>query len=139
MHRSAVAAIGIVVIGCCAQVPQAAADDQFCAATPANANCFFKAPSGYTSCQLGFDDKVNCQTFKPPQAVTMGSNGVLDICKDSDRCIGNPPTPERNLDYGQTATRGHFTCVSAATGVTCTVVPSGKGFSISAAGITPVG
>lgn len=138
MQRAVVAALGIVVVGGCLGTPPAAADDQFCASTPSTANCFFKAPSGYTSCELDYNDQAYCQTFKPPQSVSMGTDGVLKICNESDGCIGNPPTPERSLDYGQTATRGQFTCLSAPSGVACTA-RSGKGFSIAAAGITPVG
>jgi hypothetical protein len=139
MHRALVGAVGFVVVGSCLGAPRAAADDQFCASTPSTQNCFFKAPSGYTSCELDFDNKVYCQTFQPNQSVEMNADGVLKVCNNRpDGCVGNPPTPERSLDYGKTATRGLFTCQSAPSGVTCTV-PSGKGFSISSAGITPVG
>jgi hypothetical protein len=138
MHRALVGALAFVVVGSCVGTPQAAADDQICASTPSTQNCFFGPPSGSTSCELESDEKsVYCQTFQPEQSVEMDANGALNICNKRDGCVGNPDG-EKTLDYGQTATRGPFTCHSAPSGVTCTV-PSGKGFSISSAGITPVG
>ena len=138
MHRALVGALGFVIVGSCFGIPQAAADDQICASTPSTQNCFFAPPSGSISCELESDNELAyCQTFQPEQSVEMDPNGTLKICNKSDGCVGNPDG-ERSLDYGQTATRGPFTCHSAPSGVTCTV-PSGKGFSISSAGITPVG
>jgi hypothetical protein len=111
---------------------------QICASTPATQSCFFRAPSGSTSCELESDLKsVYCQTFEPEQSVQMDVNGALKICNKPQGCVGNPDG-EASLGSGQTAARGPFTCRAAPSGVTCTV-PSGKGFSISAAGITPVG
>jgi hypothetical protein len=138
MHRALVGAAGFVVAGSCLGAPQAAADDQFCAPTSSPHTCYFAAPSGSTSCELESDNKIAyCQTFQPPQSVEMDANGALKICNKPDGCVGNPDG-DLNLDYGRTASRGPFNCQSAPSGVTCTV-PSGKGFSISSAGITPVG
>ena len=67
----------------------------------------------------------------------MGPDGVLKILKGSGS-VGNPPVGMPTIEDGQTVTTGPFTCKSAPGGVTCSV-PSGKGFTISAAGITPVG
>jgi hypothetical protein len=129
--------MGFVVVGSCLGTPQAAADDQICASTPSTQNCFFRPPSGDTSCELDFDNKVYCQMFEPSQSVEMNVNGALKICNKPEGCVGNPDG-ELTLKYGQTAKRGPFTCQSAPSGVTCRI-PSGKGFSISPAGITPVG
>jgi hypothetical protein len=140
MHRALVGTLGFVVVASCLGTPQAAADDQICASTPSTVNCFFTPPSGASNCELDYDDHRSaayCQTGPPPESVVMDANGALKICKIPQSCLGNPPH-QLTLNYGQTAKRGPFTCRSAPSGVTCRV-PSGKGFSISPAEITPVG
>lgn len=52
-------------------------------------------------------------------------------------CEGNAAVDTPTLGYGSSTGLGPFRCVSATTGVTCTV--SGHGFQISRSGISPVG
>lgn len=139
MHRVRAVMFALAVLGCCLGTPHIAAADQFCASTAATESCFFKAPSGHISCEFVFDNKtMYCQTFLPDRSVDMDANGVLKVCDEPRGCVGNPPSGEATLEFGQSATRGLFTCQSAPSGVTCTVA-SGRGFSISSVSITPVG
>ena len=139
MHRAVVAAMGIVVLGWCAEMPQAAADNPLCTASV----CAFWSPSRNVDCEIdylrspGIPDETYCQTNSPPQSVHMSASGVLTNCTGTS-CLGNAGIGTPTLAYGQTAGIGPFSCLSAASGVTCTV-PSGRGFTISSAGITPVG
>ena len=128
---------------------QPAPASQFCRASV----CAFLSPITGLNCEINWetnDTDTYCQTNTPPQTVHMDPNGTLTTCTDvvhsdmSNKCdIGNPgygtggvPTP--TLVYGLTLSLGPFTCLSAASGVTCTVT-SGRGFTISSSGITPVG
>jgi hypothetical protein len=128
---------------------QPAPPSQFCRAS----SCAFLSPIQSLNCEIHWetdDTQTYCQTNVPPQSVHMDTNGTVRSCVDvvhsdmSNKCdIGNPgygpggvPTP--TLAYGLTLSLGPFTCLSAASGVTCTVT-SGRGFTISGSGITPVG
>lgn len=131
------------------QTAQPAPPSQFCRAS----SCAFLSPIKGLNCEIHWqtnDTETYCQTNVPPQSVHMHTNGTLRTCVDvvhsdmSNKCdIGNPgygpggvPTP--TLAYGLTLSLGPFTCLSAASGVTCTVT-SGRGFTISSSGITLVG
>jgi hypothetical protein len=101
----------------------------------------FFSPSMNIGCELdygrtGVPDQAYCQTFVPPQSVTMTMAGTFTPCTGDD-CVGNPGENTPTLPYGQASAVGPFLCVSATSGVTCTV--SGQGFQISTSGITPVG
>jgi hypothetical protein len=134
-----IACIGIVAAFVLA--PSAAADP---------GAMFFRSPLDGLNCEVDWQqsdiaDQVYCQTYSPPQTVRMDLNGVLTTCKDFDRpagattcSVGNPPQDTVTLAYGQTTVTGPFTCASAPTGVSCTV-PTGLGFTMSSAGITPIG
>jgi hypothetical protein len=76
-----------------------------------------------------------CQTVTPPRSVKMDVAGKYTTCS-GQQCLGNPGTGTPTLAYGTATGVGPFRCVSAAAGVTCTA--DGRGFLISAAGITPV-
>ena len=67
----------------------------------------------------------------------MSTSGVFNTCTGMS-CLGNAAQGTPTLAYGQTAGVGPFNCGSEAGGVTCAVT-SGRGFTISNAGITPVG
>lgn len=144
MHRAVVAALGVaalgvVVVGCCVGMPQAAADNPVCTATW----CSFVSPSGNLGCEMnyqrgsGIPDETYCQTDSPPQSVRMSTSGSFKTCT-GDTCLGNAGHGTPTLAYGQTAWVGPFSCRSEASGVTCTVI-SGRGFTLSSAGVTPVG
>jgi hypothetical protein len=100
----------------------------------------FRSPTGNLGCEIDYGnagnaDRVYCQSFSPPQSVTMSADGSFKTCTGTN-CIGNPGQGTPTLSYGATATGGPFSCVSAASGITCTA--SGKGFEISRTGVTAV-
>lgn len=115
-------------------VPSAAADqDNYVA---------FLSPSRNISCEIdyqrrGIPDGAFCFSVSPPASVTMDTSGFLSRCA-GESCLANPAEGTPILGYGQTMGAGPFTCRSETGGVTCTVV-SGRGFTISNAGIAAVG
>lgn len=135
----AYAAIGFVVVGCCVQPPRAAADDPACTASM----CAFLSPSRNISCEIdyrrdpGIPDEAYCQTNAPPASVHLSAGGVVTTCAGVS-CLGNAGTGTPILAYDHTAGVGPFGCASKPDGVTCTV-SSGRGFTISNAGITQIG
>jgi len=139
MHRALIVAIGTIVVGWCVQVPQATAENPVCTATW----CSFFLPSHNIGCEVsyqrgsGIADETYCQTEQPPQSVRMSTNGVFKSCTGPS-CLGNAGQGTPTLAYGLSASLGPFTCRSAPSGVTCTVT-SGRGFSLSNAGVTSVG
>jgi len=142
VHRTLVAAIGVVIgviVGCCPGMPRAAADNSMCG----QGWCSFLAPSRNLGCEMnyqrgsGIADEVYCQTDSPPQSVRMSTDGAFKSCTGSS-CLGNAGEGTPTLDYGKTVWLGPFSCTSQTSGVTCKIV-SGRGFTISNVGITPVG
>jgi|SRR4051794_17708431 hypothetical protein len=139
MRRAVVATAGILMAGSLVGMPQAAGDNPVCTAS----GCTFYTPSRNISCEMsyqrgyGIPDGVYCQTDSPPQTVRMDATGAFTPCTGLT-CLGNAGEGTPTLAYGQTAWAGPFGCRSATDGVTCTIT-SGRGFAISAAGITPVG
>jgi hypothetical protein len=129
----------MAVVGCCAGIPRAGADSPVCTATW----CAFLSPSRNISCEMdygrgsGIPDETYCQTNNPPQSVRLSASGAFKTCT-GDSCLGNPGQGTPALGYGQTAGVGPFNCRSEASGVTCTVT-SGRGFTLSNAGVAPVG
>jgi len=99
----------------------------------------FLSPSGNISCEVDYHraglTQVYCQTVTPPLSVTMGVAGKYTTCT-GQQCLANPGTDTPTLAYGTATGVGPFRCESAVTGVTCTA--DGKGFRISASGITSV-
>jgi hypothetical protein len=140
VHRITVAALGIVVVGWCAGMPAAAADDSFC--TAVGTYCAFYSPSHHINCEINTGgyvgpDSVYCQTVQPPQSVHMDNAGLFYTCT-GENCIGNAAEGTPTLAYGQTMALGPFSCLSQVTGVTCTVA-QGRGFRISTSGTISVG
>ncbi|OBA74537.1 hypothetical protein A5641_27555 [Mycobacterium sp. 1554424.7] len=142
MHRAVAvamgAALGFVVVGCVGS-PWAAADNPVCSQTW----CSFLSPSRNIGCEMDYQrgrdipDEAYCQSTAPPQSVHLSTDGTFKTCT-GESCLGNAGEGTPTLPYGQTATLGPFSCRSEAGGVTCKVT-SGRGFSISNAGITPAG
>ena len=66
----------------------------------------------------------------------MDATGTYTVCTGV-QCLGNAGEGTPTLAYGTETGVGPFRCLSAATGVTCTIT-GGKGFTISTSGITPV-
>jgi hypothetical protein len=100
----------------------------------------FLSPTGNISCEIddtSSNQSVLCQTLSPPQSVTMTASGALTKCT-GPQCSSNPGEDTPTLAYGTATGVGPFRCLSATTGVTCTVT-GGKGFQISASGISQLG
>jgi hypothetical protein len=131
-------ALGIVV-GCCVGAPRAAADNPVCTQTW----CSFLSPSRNIGCEMsyqrgsGIADETYCQSDSPPQTVRLSTDGTFKSCA-GESCLGNAGEGTATLPYGQTAWMGPFSCRSEESGITCKVT-SGRGFTISNAGIAPVG
>jgi hypothetical protein len=101
----------------------------------------FFSPSGNISCEVDYHraavpDAAYCETLTPSRSVTMTVTGTYTTCT-GQQCQSNAGEGTPTLAYGTETGVGPFLCQSATTGVTCTT--GGKGFLISAAGITPVG
>lgn len=142
MHRTVVAANWaapvLVAVGCWTGTPPAAADNPACS----QAWCSFLSPSRNISCEMdyhrnGIPDETYCQSNSPPQSVRLSTDGTFKSCS-GESCLGNPGEGTPALPYGQTASMGPFSCRSEESGVTCKVT-SGRGFTISNAGVVPVG
>ncbi len=100
----------------------------------------FLSPSGNISCEVDFsptNEGALCLTLQPPRSVNMSVDGTLTQCMGV-QCLSNAGVGTPTLAYGTETGVGPFRCVSATTGITCTVT-SGKGFMINTAGITTVG
>jgi hypothetical protein len=99
----------------------------------------FLSPSGNISCEIDYHraglTQAYCQTITPARSATMDVTGRYTTCT-GQQCLGNPGTGTPVLAYGTATGVGPFRCESATSGVTCTA--GGKGFQISASGITPV-
>ncbi|WP_231993975.1 hypothetical protein [Mycobacterium sp. 852002-50816_SCH5313054-b] len=141
MHRIVAAATWaapvIVAVGCCMGTPRAAADNPVCTQTW----CSFLSPSGNIGCEMdyqrnGIPDETYCQSTSPPQSVRLSTDGTFKSCT-GESCLGNAGEGTPTLPYGQTAWMGPFSCRSEESGITCKVT-SGRGFTISDAGITPI-
>jgi hypothetical protein len=121
------------------------------ASTPAGIRrVSFYSPSRNLSCVMldgsrtsSFRNGVHCQSVDLPHAVGMGLDGQLKICHGLTACVypnpGVSDIPKMVLGYGKQITVGRFRCLSQRSGVTCTVIQSGKGFLIASAGVTRVG
>lgn len=100
------------------------------------------ARTGNISCELDFQraglpDTAYCVSRQPPQSVSMNPEWEFDVC-DGENCMSDPPLEATTSHYRQTTGIGPFTCRSEESGVACRVAP-GLGFTISTAGIAPVG
>jgi hypothetical protein len=140
--RRSIAVTGIVSVGWCVAMPDAAADNPVCSANV----CSFYSPSHNISCEIdyqrgaGMPDNTYCQITSPrsvQQSVHMDPTGAFTVCT-GETCLGNPGLGQATLAYGQTAGIGPFSCLSEVRGVTCTIA-TGRGFTISSSGITPAG
>lgn len=112
-------------------------------ATPVR-SAVFRTPSRNIICSLGDSSDylgVICSSFKAPLRVKMDAGGRLKICHGRRCVVGCGCVPEgiSTLGYGKQITVGRFRCRSQRSGVTCTVIRSGKGFLISRTGVRRVG
>jgi hypothetical protein len=138
MRRAALAVVASLFACGFVAVPRAVADSPVCMPN----FCAFLSPSRNLSCEIDYHhaqipDETYCQTNEPPRTVRMNPVGALTKC-EGETCLGNPGEGTPTLAYGQSVTLGPFSCHSEASGTTCTAA-SGRGFSISTSGVTPVG
>jgi len=102
-----------------------------------------QSPTGNIACGVYYGTditvpEVHCATFSPPQTADMTVNGTVTTCSGSTCALGNPGVNVPTLAYGAATGVGPFVCVSAITGMTCTVA-GGKGFTISRSGVDQIG
>ncbi len=99
----------------------------------------FSSPTRNIVCQIRTTDnsQVRCASFAPAHLVEMAADGTYTSCSGSQCQLGNPGPGVPVLPYGAATGDGPFLCLSATSGVTCTIT-SGKGFTISRSGVRPV-
>ena len=109
----------------------------------------FQSPSHNIVCEIGDEDKAHCETFKPPQGVSLDFRGKVVTCTGRRICGPCPPGATGCssfarmpvLAYGRRDDYSLYSCVSRTTGVTCTVIrgaAKGKGFRIDLRGVAYV-
>lgn len=141
MRKTIAAALGCalaLVAGGFLGATRAAADNPVCSQNW----CSFLSPSRNIGCEVdyqrnGIPDEAYCQTNSPPQSVRLSPDGTFKSCS-GESCLGNAGEGTPTLPYGQTASTGPFSCRSEESGITCKVT-SGRGFTISNAGVAQVG
>ncbi|MGV1087990.1 MAG: hypothetical protein ACOYBX_08385 [Mycobacterium sp.] len=116
----------------------AAAESPVCSAK----KCAFVSPN-HTVCTIAAD-AAGCGWTDGDKlyAVKLFPNGGLDPCLHlvdipGRKCDTYPAGGLPLLGYGQPAVLGPYTCLVDAQSVTCTVMPSGRGFTMNSAGIVP--
>lgn len=103
----------------------------------------FLSPLAGMGCEIdvgqGVASETYCQTFEPPESVTMTASGRATVCHPhgSDGCLGNPGEHTPTLAYGKVTGAKPFRCLSSRSGLVCTV-STGKGFVISLSRITRI-
>jgi hypothetical protein len=111
----------------------------------------FRSPDGRVLClsYTGQDDEISCHVFSSPGAHSgfLTIDGNVRLCRvevqsRDELCTMNPGSGQGPiLKVGQRVERNGFRCVSAADGITCTVLEGdgqGKGFRINADGVAQV-
>lgn len=110
---------------------------------------YARPPGGFITCVvLGLPPMAVC--FGGPggsdpleNVATLHPDGQVETCSRHQteiRCFeGNAGENTPTLSAGEIDTLGPFTCKVLATGVECTVPPTGKGFLITAESLTEVG
>ena len=103
----------------------------------------FYSPSQNISCEIDTQGGTNpqdlayCDTLSPQQSATLTAPSTLTSCT-GDLCLANAGVGTPTLPYGYSVTLGSITCLSMTQGMKCTL-PSGNGFLIAKAGVTPLG
>jgi hypothetical protein len=103
----------------------------------------FESPSRNVRCWMDTTPSsgvMGCMSRNPPRRVNMDAQARLKICRGI-RCLGCGCDPPKRvtLGYGRQIAFGRFRCLSRRSGVTCTVMRSGKGFLVSRSGVRRVG
>jgi hypothetical protein len=103
----------------------------------------FYSPSQNVTCEIDYGTGANstqtvqCGTISPTRSVVLSADGSLKTC-DGEQCGSNAGLNTPTLAYGDSTGVGPFICRSTLAGMVCAVT-GGEGFSISRAGITPIG
>ncbi len=103
----------------------------------------FYSPSGNISCEIDTQSGTNsenlayCYTLSPPQSATLTAPSTLTSCTGGE-CLANAGIGTPTLPYEYSVTLDSITCLSLMQGMKCTL-PSGNGFVIAKAGVTPLG
>jgi hypothetical protein len=110
---------------------------------------YARPPGGFITCAvLSLPPIAVCfggpQSSDPLENVaTLHPDGQVETCSRHQtevRCFeGNAGENTPTLSAGEIDTQGPFTCKVLATGVECTVTPTGKGFLITPESLTEVG
>lgn len=141
MSRS-LASLAAVATTLAASLAVAAAPASADAAVCSAKKCAFVSPNG-TVCSVTADAAA-CGWSDGDKwfAAKLFPNGGLDPCLHlvdgpGRKCDTYSAAGLPTLGYGQSAVLGPYTCLVDAQSVTCTVNPSGRGFTINSAGIVP--
>jgi hypothetical protein len=133
-----IALAGVGVLAALSLAPQATADEPLCA----NSQCSFYSPSHDISCEIDtYNNTVAPSAYCAQgqnQSVNLDPSGEFNVC-NGQGCVGNPAEGQATLPYGESVSLGPFRCRSEVSGVTCTVVASGRGMVVSSSGIVPAG
>ena len=103
----------------------------------------FLSPDRKIWCRINKDAVENdawCGIEATAALATVKHSGAVTVCNDS--CLQNWDAKAPVLGYGHRSELNGFRCASAQNGITCTVIAGagkGKGFLITASGITQVG
>lgn len=141
-----IAALAVLSAPTAALLPTASADSAVCTSS----GCAFQSPNRAIDCTVsvqspsGTPDAAFCAWSDESRAltVTLLPSGALEPCINQfldqyDNCTWQAQSALPVLGYGQTAVLGPFTCLAEAAAITCTAMPSGRGFTINSTGILP--
>jgi uncharacterized protein DUF6636 len=122
-------------------VPLAAAITTLVAATPASAATFFHSPSGNIRCVIDRTSITRCditnRDWSPPPKPSScefdwgNSLGLGIRGRGRFLCVSDAVDRGRTLNCGDAIRRGRFRCRSRVSGMRCTNVLGGHGFSLS--------
>jgi hypothetical protein len=104
----------------------------------------FDSPSHNIHCSMydgsgDYSRGVGCNSDAPRRMVNMNGDGRPKIRGIRKAWCGCDEPDFPALGYGKQITVGRFRCLSQRSGVTCTVIRSGKGFLMSRSGVRRVG
>ncbi|MGL5857134.1 MAG: hypothetical protein ACRC35_01765 [Angustibacter sp.] len=99
----------------------------------------FLSPTGNIGCTIssaGARCDITERDWQPPPkpascTATWGQGLQVDSRSARMSCVSDRVGGGDRLSYGQSLTRGEFTCRSAQDGMTCTYRPNGHGFTLS--------
>jgi hypothetical protein len=107
--------------------------------SPSNPRSFL-SPDRKTWCTLPADPPAfaYCHMLTPVRSATITAGGELTIC-DAAPCGEGWDSDAPVLRAATAVKRGGLRCAAAAQSITCTVIATGRGFTIGVAAVVPVG